>query len=94
MATTKAGGTAKNLTDSNPKYLGVKRSDGTPVKVGEIIVRQRGTKIMAGQNIGTGKDHTLFSLISGIVKFTTKRKKDFDGRTNVRSVVEVVPAVK
>jgi large subunit ribosomal protein L27 len=92
MATTKAAGTAKNLNDSNPKYLGVKRGDGSPVGIGEIIVRQRGTKIMAGRNIGIGKDHTLFSKIVGIVKFSTKRKGDFDGRTTVRSSVEIVPA--
>lgn len=92
MATTKAAGTAKNLNDSNPKYLGVKRSDGTLVGVGEIIVRQRGTKIMAGKNIGTGRDHTLFALIEGIVKFGSKRKGNFDGRTTVRSIVEVQPA--
>ncbi len=90
MATTKAAGTAKNLNDSNPKYLGVKRADGTSVAVGEIIVRQRGTKIMAGRNIGIGKDHTLFSLIAGIVKFGSKRKTNFDGRKTVRSIVEVV----
>lgn len=90
MATTKAGGTAKNLNDSNPKYLGVKRADGSFVNIGEIIVRQRGTKIMAGKNIGIGKDHTLFSLVQGIVKFGTKRKSDFDGRSKVRSIVEVV----
>ncbi len=92
MATTKAAGTAKNLNDSNPKYLGVKRSDGTFVGVGEIIVRQRGTKIMAGKNIGTGRDHTLFALIEGIVKFGSKRKGNFDGRTTVRSIVEIQPA--
>ena len=92
MATTKAAGTAKNLNDSNPKYLGVKRADGTPVAVGEIIVRQRGTKIMAGKNIGVGSDHTLFSLIKGVVKFGVKRKGNFDGRTSVRSIVEIVPA--
>ncbi len=92
MATTKAAGTAKNLNDSNPKYLGVKRGDGSSVGIGEIIVRQRGTKIMAGRNIGIGKDHTLFSLIKGFVKFSTKRKGDFDGRTTVRSSVEIVPA--
>lgn len=94
MATTKAAGTAKNLNDSNPKYLGVKRSDGTFVNIGEIIVRQRGTKIMAGKNIGVGKDHTLFSLISGIVKFAQKRKGNFDGRTTLRSIVAVVPSTK
>lgn len=91
MATTKAGGTAKNLNDSNPKYLGVKRSDGTAVKVGEIIVRQRGLKIMAGENIGVGKDHTLFSKISGKVKFSSRRKTNFDGRTVTRAIVQVLP---
>lgn len=91
MATTKAAGTAKNLTDSNPKYLGVKRGDGASVNIGEIIVRQRGTKIMAGKNVGLGKDHTIFSLISGVVKFALKRKGNFDGRTSVRSIVSVVP---
>ncbi len=92
MATTKAAGTAKNLNDSNPKYLGVKRSDGTKVGIGEIIVRQRGTKIMAGRNIGIGSDHTLFAKVAGSVKFSTKRKQDFDGRTSVRAQVEIVPA--
>jgi len=92
MATTKAAGTAKNLNDSNPKYLGVKRADGTFVNIGEIIVRQRGTKIMAGKNIGIGKDHTLFSKIAGIVKFALKRKGNFDGTRSVRSIVDIVPA--
>ena len=90
MAHTKAGGTAKNLRDSNPKYLGVKRADGQRVAIGEIIVRQRGTKIMAGKNIGIGKDHTLFSRVEGTVKFRTKRKTNFDGRSNTRSVVDVL----
>ncbi len=90
MATTKATGTAKNLRDSNPKYLGVKRADGSKVGVGESIVRQRGTAIMAGRNIGVAKDHTLFSLVNGVVKFTTKRKTNFDGRMTRRSSVEVV----
>ena len=92
MATTKAAGTAKNLNDSNPKYLGVKRADGQKVGIGEIIVRQRGTKIMAGRNIGIGSDHTLFSRISGLVKFRTARKTDFDGRSNKRVVVDVIAA--
>ncbi|OGG57787.1 50S ribosomal protein L27 [Candidatus Kaiserbacteria bacterium RIFCSPHIGHO2_01_FULL_56_24] len=94
MATTKASGTAKNLNDSNPKYLGVKRSDGTPVSIGEIIVRQRGTKIMAGRNIGVGRDHTLFARIAGLVKFSLKRKTNFDGRSVTRSIVDIVPATK
>jgi len=90
MATTKAAGTAKNLTDSNAKYLGVKRSDGEKVGIGEIIVRQRGTLIMAGKNIGTGKDHTLFARIAGIVHFRSTRKVNFDGRSNRRKIVDVV----
>ncbi len=92
MAHTKAGGSAKNLRDSNPKYLGVKRADGQKVGVGEIIVRQRGTKIMAGKNIGMGKDHTLFAMSAGTVHFRTKRKANFDGRSTVRAIVNVEAA--
>lgn len=92
MASTKAGGTTKNLRDSNPKYLGVKRADGQKVVAGEIIVRQRGTKILPGRNIGTGKDHTLFALKNGVVKFRTTRKTDFDGRSNTRGIVDVLVA--
>lgn len=90
MAHTKAGGSAKNLRDSNPKYLGVKRSDGQTVTVGEIIVRQRGTAIMVGKNVGLGKDHTIFALKAGKVAFRTKRKTNFDGRTVSRRIVDVV----
>jgi large subunit ribosomal protein L27 len=92
MAHTKAGGTSDNLRDSNPKYLGVKRSDGQKVKIGDIIVRQRGTKIMPGRKIGVGTDHTLFALAEGIVKFRTVRKTDFDGRSSMRRRVEIVQA--
>jgi large subunit ribosomal protein L27 len=90
MAHTKAGGTTKNLRDSNPQYLGVKRSDGQKVGTGEVIVRQRGTAIMAGKNIGVGKDHTLFALADGKVQFGSKRKTNFDGRTVKRRIVSVV----
>ncbi len=90
MAHTKAGGTAKNLRDSNPKYLGVKRADGQKVSAGEIIVRQRGTAIMAGKNVGVGKDHTLFALAEGLVRFRTARKVNFDGRRVSRHLAEVV----
>ncbi len=89
MATTKAGGSAKNLRDSNPKYLGVKRADGQKVATGEIIVRQRGTAIMAGKNIGVGKDHTLFALKKGKVTFRARRKTNFDGRSVTRRIVSV-----
>jgi large subunit ribosomal protein L27 len=90
MSTKKAGGTAKNLTDSKPKYLGVKRADGQVVKTGEIIVRQRGTKIEAGKNVSIGSDHTLFAARAGKVAFKNMRKTSFDGTVKVKKVVEVV----
>lgn len=89
MATKKAGGTAKNLRDSNPKYLGVKRADGTYVKESEVIVRQRGTKILAGKNVRVGKDHTLFAEVSGIVSFSTTKKKGFDGKPMIKKVASI-----
>ncbi len=92
MAHTKAGGTAHNLRDSNPKYLGVKRSDGQKVAIGEIIVRQRGTKILPGRKIGVGKDHTLFAMAEGVVRYRTTRKMNFDGRSYIRRIVDVVAA--
>lgn len=69
MAHKKAGGSTRNGRDSNPKYLGVKCSGGTPVEPGYIIVRQRGTPFHAGPGVGMGKDHTLFALTHGLVKF-------------------------
>lgn len=90
MATKKAGGTAKNLTDSKAKYLGVKRADGQMVKTGEIIVRQRGTKIEAGKNVRVGKDHTLYASTNGRVAFGSMRKMNFDGRVQVKKKVDVV----
>jgi len=90
MAHRKAGGTAKNLRDSNPKYLGTKLADGQKAQAGSIIVRQRGTAIMAGNNVSMGKDHTLFALKSGTVKFGSKRKVSFNGKTVVKKVVNVV----
>jgi len=89
MATKKAGGTAKNLTDSNPKFLGVKLYAGEVAKSGSIIVRQRGTKMLAGENVGIGRDHTLFALKDGKVEFGNKRKKNFDGSFTVRKIVSV-----
>ncbi len=80
MAHRKAGGSAKNLKDSNPKFLGLKKADGQKVKTGQIIVRQRGTKIIPGEGVGLGKDHTLFALRDGIVKFTNVRKVKFTGK--------------
>lgn len=90
MAHRKAGGSAKNLTDSNPQYLGTKLYEGEVARPGAVIIRQRGTVIMAGKNVGMGKDHTLFALKDGKVKFGTKRKTSFNGRTAVKKVVHVV----
>ncbi len=90
MAHRKAGGTAKNLRDSNPQYLGIKLSDGQKAQSGSIIVRQRGTAIMAGNNVSLGKDHTIFALKPGIVKFSSKRKTSFNGKTIVRKIVNVI----
>ncbi len=90
MAHRKAGGTAKNLRDSQPKYLGIKLTDGQSAQAGSVIVRQRGTAILAGTNVGLGKDHTLFALKDGTVKFGSKRKTSFHGRTAVKKVVSVV----
>lgn len=90
MAHRKAGGTAKNLRDSKPKYLGTKLADGQKAKHGSIIVRQRGTAIMAGANVGLGKDHTLFALKDGTVKFGLRRKVGFNNKTTVKKVVNVI----
>ncbi len=89
MATKKAGGSAKNLRDSKPKYLGTKLYAGEKAQAGSVIVRQRGTKIMPGKNVGLGKDHTLFSLKEGLVSFRNKRKINFDGSTTVKKVADV-----
>jgi len=90
MAHRKAGGTAKNLRDSKPKYLGVKLADGQKAQAGSVIVRQRGTVVLAGANVSTGKDHTLFALKDGTVKFGSKRKISFHGKTAIKKVVNVI----
>ena len=74
MAHKKGVGSSRNGRDSNPNYLGVKRADGQFVNAGTIILRQRGTKIFPGNNVGRGKDDTLFSLVDGKVKFERKGK--------------------
>ncbi len=89
MAHKKAGGSAKNLTDSNPKYLGTKLYAGEKATPGNVIVRQRGTKIMAGKNVRAGRDHTLFALKEGVVRFSTKRKTGFNGKVMVKKVANV-----
>ena len=83
MATKKAGGSSRNGRDSAGRRLGVKRFGGQLVVPGNIIVRQRGTKIHPGDHVGIGKDHTLFSLVQGKVQFTTKKLN--------RTFVSVIP---
>lgn len=90
MAHKKAQGAAENLTDSNPQYLGTKLYDGQFATAGSIIVRQRGTKILAGEAVGIGKDHTLYAMKEGFVKFTSKRKQNFDGTTTVRKAANII----
>ena len=90
MAHRKAGGTAKNLKDSNPQYLGIKLYDGEKAKPGAIIVRQRGTVIMPGTNVNLGKDYTIFALKDGKVKFGSRRKTSFNGKTAVKKTVSVI----
>ena len=83
MATKKAGGSTKNGRDSAGRRLGVKKFGGQAVIAGNIIMRQRGTKMFPGDNVGMGKDHTLFALVDGTVEF--RKRKDN------RSFVSVVP---
>lgn len=74
MAHKKAGGSTRNGRDSNPKYLGVKRYGGEDVVAGNILVRQRGTRFHAGENVKVGRDHTLFALTDGKVVFERRGK--------------------
>ena len=77
MASKASGGSTRNGRDSPSKRLGVKRFDGQFVKAGNILVRQRGTKVYPGLNVGMGSDFTLFALIDGVVKFENKKNKKF-----------------
>ena len=90
MAHKKSAGSTQNGRDSNPKYLGVKITEGDKAQAGSVIIRQRGTDVIPGKNVGMGKDHTIFSLIAGTVKFSQKRKTHFDNRVMVKKVVSVV----
>ena len=85
MAHKKAGGSKRNGRDSESKRLGVKRFGGQAVSAGEIIVRQRGTKMHPGENVGMGKDHTLFAKVDGTVEFITRG-------ANNRKFVQIAPA--
>lgn len=90
MAHRKAEGSTKNGRDSNPKYLGVKVNHGQAITVGQIIIRQRGTTVLPGKNVGMGKDYTLFALKNGKVAFSTKRKTSFNNDIDRKKVASVL----
>ena len=89
MAHKKSAGTSKNGRDSNPKYLGVKLTHGEMVKAGNIVIRQRGTDILAGNSVGMGKDHTLYALKDGKLVFGTKRKTRYDGKKVLKKIIHI-----
>lgn len=91
MAHTKSAGAGKYGRDSQPKYLGIKKSDGELVKTGDIIVRQRGSKFIPGDGVKKAGDDTLFALRKGIVKFLNKRKIGFDGSKKMFKMIAVLP---
>lgn len=90
MAHTKSGGSTKLGRDSKAKRLGVKKSDGQTIRAGEIILRQRGTRYMAGENVRRAGDDTLYAAVNGTVKFYGKKKKKFDGNVRYFKAVSVV----
>ena len=90
MSHKKAGGSTKNGRDSQSKRLGVKLYAGQKVIAGNILVRQKGSKFFAGDNVGVGKDFTLFALKNGVVSFSEKRQKKYDGRIFRNKFVSVV----
>lgn len=90
MAHKKAAGSTKNGRDSGPKYLGIKLSNGSAAKIGSILVRQRGSLILPGRNVKMGRDHTLYAVREGRVKFGSKRKTHFDGKIMIKKVASVV----
>jgi large subunit ribosomal protein L27 len=91
MAHKKAGGSTHLGRDSQPQYLGTKVGDGEFVSSGAVLVRQRGTKIHPGKNVKKGVDDTLFALVAGLVKFTSKKRTRFDGKLKMATFANIVP---
>ncbi|MBI2624947.1 MAG: 50S ribosomal protein L27 [Candidatus Nealsonbacteria bacterium] len=89
MAKTKASGATRLGRDSQPKYLGIKLYEGEIAKPGQILVRQRGTKFLAGQNVKRGGDDTLYAMKAGLVKFKTFRKRSFDNSQRIAKTVNI-----
>ncbi len=92
MAHRKAGGSTRLGRDSASKRLGVKIHDGQAITTGQIIIRQRGTKYHPGNNVKKGKDDTLYAMMDGVVKFTTKQRRRFDGALKKAKFANVVPS--
>lgn len=90
MAHTKAVGTGKYGKDSRPKYLGVKLSGGQIAKVGNVIIRQRGTKVVPGTGVRLGKDDTIYAIRNGHIKFTTKKMLKHNGQRRLVKIVHVI----
>ena len=90
MAHTKAIGSTQLGRDSQPKYLGVKLYGGQIAKPGSVIIRQRGSKFLAGEGVRLGRDYTIYAVVAGKVKFTTKKKRLFNGRKRLVKIVNVV----
>lgn len=91
MSTSKSTGSSRLGRDSAAQRLGVKLFAGQAAKTGMIIIRQRGSKFLAGKNVKRGSDDTLYAMTNGVVRFTTKLKKLFDGRQRIAKVVHVEP---
>lgn len=89
MAHKKAQGSTSNGRDSRSQRLGLKKGDGQPVKAGQIIVRQRGTKYRPGKNVKKGKDDTLYAAIEGTVKYSKKKIAGFNGKLKQRTLVHI-----
>ena len=92
MSKTKQGGSTKLGRDSAAQRLGVKVYAGEKVKIGMIIIRQRGTKYLPGKNVKLGKDDTIYAICNGVVRFNSKLKKLFDGSQRLAKVVNVDPS--
>lgn len=91
MAHKKSAGTTRNGRDSNPKYLGIKVTPGARAQTGAVLVRQRGTDILPGKNVGLGKDYTLYALKDGLVSLAYKRKTHFDNSIVKKKILHITP---
>jgi large subunit ribosomal protein L27 len=90
MATKKAAGSAKNISYNNPQYLGVKLYAGEKANIGNVIIRQRGTKFVVGKGTALGKDHTILAMRQGKVSYRSVRRTRFDGSQVRRTAVDVI----